>query len=122
MFGLPLGCGTHVYVGVESFVHGSDMLSLGGRASHNTFMTMLVDQGILGGVFYVAMLLWVLKSLRTLGRVLRGDASFLASVLPAVRRSAAIDGRRHVRPVSKARDQDLVHCGSDGHAADGFAA
>ena len=30
------------------------------------------------------MLLWILKSLRTLGRVLRGDASFLATVLPAV--------------------------------------
>jgi O-antigen ligase len=82
--GHPFGCGHMCTSALSPSYMDPEMLSAGGRASHNTFMTMLVDQGIVGGVFYVAMLLWVLKSLLTLGRVLRGDASFLASVLPAV--------------------------------------
>lgn len=42
-----------------------------GRASHNTFMTTLVEQGVAGALLFVTLVLWVLRSvlrLRRLGR------------------------------------------------------
>ena len=54
------------------------------RSSHNTFMTMLVDHGIPGAVFYVMMLLWLFVSLRRLRKSLRDDDGTLAQMLPAV--------------------------------------
>ena len=59
-------------------------LTGGARASHNTFMTMLVDHGIVGAAFYVLMLVWIFRSLREVGRRLKADDSFLATALPAI--------------------------------------
>jgi O-antigen ligase len=38
----------------------------GSRASHNTFMTLLVEQGILGGIFYIYMLRWAINRIMQL--------------------------------------------------------
>jgi O-antigen ligase len=54
------------------------------RASHNTFMTMLVEHGIPGAVFYVAMLAWTLRCVRTLARRYRTESGFMAAVFPGV--------------------------------------
>ena len=42
------------------------------RSSHNTFLTTLVEQGILGALLFTAMLLWVLRTayrIRRLNRI-----------------------------------------------------
>lgn len=80
----PLGCG-HMCTTVlsPSFIEDR-FLTQGGRASHNTFMTMLVDHGIPGAAFYVMMLAWIYRSLRQVARCLGGGEGFLATVLPAI--------------------------------------
>lgn len=83
--GRPLGCG-HMCTTVLSPSY-IDLRYLSGgvdRASHNTFMTMLVDHGVIGGVFYVLMLGWVAVTLRTLARRLEGKDEFLLGMLPAI--------------------------------------
>jgi len=40
-----------------------------GRSSHNTFMTTLVEQGVLGALMYIALVLWTLKSVLKIRRL-----------------------------------------------------
>lgn len=54
------------------------------RASHNTFMTMLVEHGIPGALFYIVMLLWEYMSLRKLAITFKQDSSFMPTLFPAV--------------------------------------
>lgn len=54
------------------------------RSSHNTFLSFLVEQGVVGAVFYVALLIWVIRKLLHLRRVLRGASGFGATLLPGV--------------------------------------
>jgi hypothetical protein len=55
------------------------------RASHNTFMTMIVDHGVIGGVLYVGMVIWVILTLRVIaGRLRNRDGPFIAAAFPAV--------------------------------------
>ena len=80
----PLGCG-HMCTGVLSPSYIEEkFLTNGARASHNTFMTMLVDHGIVGGVFYVLMLVWAFRSLLTIAERVKGQERFLASALPGI--------------------------------------
>lgn len=82
--GRPLGCG-HMCTTVLSPSYLEErFLSGGARASHNSFMSMLVDHGVVGGVVYVLMLVWIFRSLRTVGARLKGDEDFLATALPAI--------------------------------------
>ena len=60
------------------------MAAQGGRASHNTFMTMLVDHGVIGGAFYIAMLIWIYLTVRAIYRRVRGSYRFIACALPAI--------------------------------------
>ncbi len=55
-----------------------------GRSSHNTFMTMLVEHGLIGAAVYVAIVLWMIKSLRALWRRVRGTDGFFAVLVPTV--------------------------------------
>lgn len=54
------------------------------RASHNTVMTMLVEHGIPGGLFYLAMLLWTLKTVWKLARMYRTDTGFATAMFPGI--------------------------------------
>ena len=45
-------------------------------ASHNTFMSLLVEQGVLGAAFYLALAVWTLTRLARLRRRLRGSGHF----------------------------------------------
>jgi O-antigen ligase len=54
------------------------------RASHNTFMTMLVEHGVPGALFYLGLLWWTLKAVLRLARQYRDDAGFMAAVFPGV--------------------------------------
>jgi O-antigen ligase len=81
----PAGCG-HMCTSVLSPQFIAQRFLSGGyqRASHNTFMSMLVDHGIPGAVLYVAMVLWTFSNLVKLVHKLHNSESFLAMVLPGV--------------------------------------
>ena len=84
----PLGCG-HRCTGVLSYKYMPDELFEGlqegqGRTSHNTFMTLLVEQGVPGGIFYGVMLAWAIIVLRQIYRSSRDENGVTAKVLPAI--------------------------------------
>ena len=82
----PFGCG-HMCTEILSPAYMDPMFLSAGegrRSSHNTFMSLLVDQGVVGGLFYALMLLWILISLRSLARKFRGSQSTLATLFPAI--------------------------------------
>src|SRR5581483_881142 len=54
------------------------------RASHNTFMSMLVEHGAPGALFYVFMLLWEYMSLKKLATAFRQESGFMPTLFPAV--------------------------------------
>jgi O-antigen ligase len=82
----PLGCGATCTAVLSSqyleerYLSGAERQ----RASHNTFMTMMVEHGIPGIVFYVAILLWTLRSVWRLARRYRTESGLLAAVFPGV--------------------------------------
>jgi hypothetical protein len=81
----PLGCG-HACTDVLSpqFLPPEYLALSGRRSSHNTFMTMLVDHGLPGGVLYIALLLWIYKKLKALAPQARSMSGFPATFFPAV--------------------------------------
>jgi O-Antigen ligase len=84
----PLGCG-HRCTAVLSPTYLDDrFLADAGpnrtRSSHNTFMSLLVEQGLPGAVFYALYVGWVLVSLARVARRLQKEQGFLAILLPAV--------------------------------------
>jgi O-antigen ligase len=54
------------------------------RASHNTYMTIVVDHGIPGMILWGGMLLWVAVKCFKLGRMYRKQTGFLATAFPAI--------------------------------------
>ena len=65
----PLGCGSRCTdVLSPQFLPEDQLDSQGRRSSHNTFLTMLVEQGLPGALLYVGMVLWVLACLRSVAR------------------------------------------------------
>jgi hypothetical protein len=54
------------------------------RASHNTFMTMLVEHGIPGAVFYLALVSWTYTALRRLARGYGPKSGPMATLFPAI--------------------------------------
>jgi len=84
----PMGCG-HRCTAVLSPSYMPDSLLTGegenrARSSHNTFMSLLVEQGVFGVMFYVGMLGWIVARLISLRRVFRSQESLLAEFYPAV--------------------------------------
>jgi hypothetical protein len=82
----PMGCGhscteflSPSYIAQEKLNRSS-----GTRASHNSFLSLLVDQGFIGAAAYIGMLLWLLRSLQSLKRHVVRHASPLAPLLPGV--------------------------------------
>jgi hypothetical protein len=55
----PLGGGHNSTTYLSPRYMDKVYLSEGGRSSHNTFMTTLVDQGFPGAVIYTAMVIWI---------------------------------------------------------------
>lgn len=54
------------------------------RSSHNTFLTMLVEQGFVGGILYALYLFWLRRSATNLRVRLRDSTDLLACALPGV--------------------------------------
>lgn len=84
----PFGCG-HRCTATLSPQYLDDRYLTGpegnrARSSHNTFLTMLVEQGFVGGVFYMLYLIWLRKSANDLRDRLRDSTDLLACALPGV--------------------------------------
>lgn len=76
----PLGAG-HNGTAIQSAAHlDRKYLSKGARASHNTFMAMLINQGIVGAILYLSIVIWVFRSVVRLRRNLKdtGNPIFAA--------------------------------------------
>ena len=89
----PYGCG-HRCTPILSTRYLDDRFLTGvgeerARSSHNTFMSLLVEQGVPGVVLYVALALWVWRSAIRLKRHYRNDDGFLALSYTAVVASLA---------------------------------
>lgn len=84
----PWGCG-HRCTAVLSrrYLEDKDLTGVGAdraRSSHNTIMSLLVEQGLPGVFLYGAMISWIFRSARKLKQRFRDSGSFLAEVYPAV--------------------------------------
>lgn len=81
----PFGCG-HACTEVLSpqFVPSEYLALSGRRASHNTFLTMLVDHGIPGAALYIALLVWTYRKLKALAPQAQSMSGFPAIAFPAV--------------------------------------
>lgn len=84
----PMGCGHRCtatlsrYYLDERYLTGAEGEKA--RSSHNTFMTLLVEQGVFGALLYVATTAWLIVSIRRVWRRIKGQQTALASLLPAV--------------------------------------
>jgi O-antigen ligase len=81
----PLGCG-HACTEVLSpnFVPSEYLSPSGRRASHNTFMTMLVDHGVPGGLLYVALLWWIWQTTKRIAPYARGSTAIPSVFFPGI--------------------------------------
>lgn len=83
--GRPFGCGHMCTTYLSPLYIEQRFLSRGvDRASHNTFMTMVVDHGVVGIAIYLAMLWWIWRNGVLALRRLKGEDGFLATVAPGV--------------------------------------
>jgi O-antigen ligase len=84
----PLGCGAMCTAVLSPGYMAEDLLTGFGetrvRASHNTFMSFLVEQGIVGAVLYLAILIWIAKRLLALARYYKNSEGFLPTFFPAL--------------------------------------
>lgn len=84
----PLGCGHRCTAVLSpSYLEDKYLTSDSGgrvRSSHNTFMTLLVEQGVPGAAFYIAMLLWMWVAFHRLWRGFSETKSSAATLYPAV--------------------------------------
>lgn len=87
----PFGAG-HNGTAIQSADHlDSRYLSKGARASHNTFMAMLINQGIIGAILYFLMIAWVFRSIIRLRRNLKdAESPIFAAHVAAIGGSLAV--------------------------------
>ena len=84
----PFGCG-HRCTAVLSrqFLPDSELTGVGAqraRSSHSTPMTMLVEHGVLGFLLYLLLVIWLVRSVLALNRLLRDEEGLLPMLLPAI--------------------------------------
>jgi len=82
-----LGCG-HRCTAILSPLYLPDSYLTGpsghrGRASHNTFMSLLVEQGIVGVFFYLYITFWVFRNLFKLRQDMKYSSGFIPLALTA---------------------------------------
>ena len=86
----PFGCGAMCTNILSPQFIPSQYLVGGQRSSHNTFMSMLVNHGVPGGILYLLLLVWIYRTLRRAARysaASSGDTEgerFAAVILPAL--------------------------------------
>jgi hypothetical protein len=81
----PFGCGHRCTATLSpEYLPAENLTREGARSSHNTFMALLVEQGIPGGIFYILMLFWFWRTLLDVRRRTRYSEDFLTAVFPSV--------------------------------------
>jgi hypothetical protein len=81
----PLGCGHGCTEALSPRYIPKQYLAEGGiRASHNTFMTMLVDQGIPGAILYIVYVWWTFRVIRRVVPEAKKATGIAATFLPAI--------------------------------------
>ncbi len=85
----PLGCGaTCTTVLSKNYLDKKYLAYMADgemrRASHNTYMTMIVDHGIPGILFFGGILIWVVRKCMKLGRSYRKQPGFIPTAFPAI--------------------------------------
>jgi O-antigen ligase len=84
----PLGCGAMCTAVLSpNYMEASLLTTYGNsmvRASHNTYMSFLVEQGIVGAALFLAMLVWTIRRILALAKLLKTEEGFLPTVLPAL--------------------------------------
>ncbi|MGD9597437.1 MAG: O-antigen ligase family protein [Steroidobacteraceae bacterium] len=81
----PMGCGHRCTADLSRFYLEERFLDASGaRSSHNTMMTILVEQGVPGILLYFGLLAWLIRRLLTARRLFRDADSFPAIVFPGV--------------------------------------
>lgn len=84
----PFGCGHRCTASLSTRFLADEYLTGEGadraRASHNTVMTLLVEQGIPGVLCYVLLLAWIIRKVLALRRRVRERADFQALLVPAM--------------------------------------
>ncbi len=85
----PLGCGHRCTAVLSPYYLDDEYLTTNAagvraRASHSTIMTMLVEHGIPGVIFYALLVLWLIVAVWRLARRLRDEDGFLATLVPAI--------------------------------------
>lgn len=85
----PLGCGATCTTVLSKNFLDKKYLAQGAngtmeRASHNTYMTMLVDHGVPGIVFYLGTIAWIARKSFRLWRSYRTQTGFIPAAFPAI--------------------------------------
>jgi hypothetical protein len=84
----PMGCGHRCTAVLSPEYLPDDQLVAGGgtraRSSHNTVMSLLVEQGVPGGVMYALLLMWMFFTIRGLAKAHRGNKGLLPALVPGI--------------------------------------
>src|SRR5262249_53273128 len=84
----PMGCGHRCTATLSpQYLDRKYLADSGGqlaRSSHNTFMSLLVEQGIPGAIAYVVFLGWVAREILALRRATRNGDGSLPVLVPAI--------------------------------------
>ena len=83
-----MGCGHRCTVVLSpAYMEDEFLTGLEGRrarSSHNTFMSLLVEQGVPGALLYILMLIWIARLVFRLRSRMRGSSGLLSNVYAAV--------------------------------------
>jgi len=90
----PLGAGHRGHEILSPSYVPEGLLTQGRRAAHNTFMQILVEQGIIGALLFVLLNVWVI---RQLWRLKQMDARGLSLRLQQFPASEIVEERRGIK-------------------------
>ena len=83
----PLGCGHRCTTTLSPYYLDDEYLTgppgNRGRSSHNTYLTLIVEQGIVGGVFALLLLLWMMRISLRLRKLIPTRETVLLCVYPS---------------------------------------
>lgn len=84
----PLGCGHRCTASLSAAYLDDEFLAgkrgeRQARSSHNTFLALLVEQGILGGMLYLMMLIWIARKVFRLREPMCNSTGLLANTYAA---------------------------------------
>jgi hypothetical protein len=85
----PLGCGAMCTATLSPQYMGSSLLTGRGtevrrRSSHNSYMSFLVEHGVIGTLLHLILMFWIIGALLRLRRAVSTTTGIMPAVLPAL--------------------------------------